>query len=278
MKRYSADYFYHEYLPTFKATSDSYNMDIIRGHYHQFLRLAAQHYASGRRLLDVGCGAGFFLKAAQEMGWDAEGVELSETAAGYAHNVLGLRVLRGKFEDGGFSDESFDIVTLQDTLEHLSFPRQALIEVRRVLKHGGLLLLNTPDFNSLSRRFLGPAWAVLSPAEHLTYYTERTLLLSLRRAGFHVLGIRNLLNFNPDYTHDKTQIRYKLWKGIQAKLRGKKIIEKIYWFEYKDLLIINRENASHELQGGPCSMLKKDVIKGAKRILRGDMLVAVARK
>lgn len=278
MKRYSADYFNNEYLPTFQATPDSYNMDIIRGHYHQFLILAARHFAPGRRLLDIGCGAGFFLKAAQEMGWEVEGVELSEAAANFAQKVLGLRVRQGKFENGGFPDESFDVVTLQDTLEHLSFPRQTLTEVRRVLKRGGLLMLNTPDLDSLSRRFLGPAWAVLSPAEHLTYYTEKTLSGTLSRAGFEVLGIRNLLNFNPEYTHDKMHLRYRLWKDINERLRGKKIMEKAFWFEYNDLLDVNPEKSKDERRAGLVSRQKRNVYKKVKSILRGDMLVALARK
>ena len=277
-KRYTADYFNNEYLPVFQAAPDSYNMDIIRSHYHQFLSLAAPDFKPGRKLLDIGCGAGFFLKAARELGWDVEGVELSESAASYAQKVLDLPVRQGKFENCAIPDETFDVVTLQDTIEHLAFPLQILIEVRRVLKRGGLLMLNTPDLNSLSRFFLGRAWAVLSPAEHLTYFTEKTLSRMLARAGFEALGIRNLLNFNPEYTHDKAHRRYRRWKDIHDWLSKQKIMEKIYWFEYNDLLSLNQGKSEDDRDAGSFTGLEKIIYQKAKGILRGDMLVALARK
>jgi 2-polyprenyl-3-methyl-5-hydroxy-6-metoxy-1,4-benzoquinol methylase len=207
LKRYNPDYFYGEYLPTFNAGPTSFDMELIRKHYALFLRILSRSRAPGRRLLDVGCGAGFFLKAAQEAGWDAEGVEVSAAAAAYGNEVLGVKVRNAKLEQGGFPPETFDVITLLDTIEHLPHPLASLTEVRRLLKRNGLLLLNTPDLRSLSRLFLGKAWAVLSPAEHLYNFTAGTLGRLIAKAGFEVVAVENLLAFNPEYTHKPTGFR-----------------------------------------------------------------------
>lgn len=236
MKRYSPEYFFKEYLPVFRADEKSFDLDLVRGHYHLYLRLIAPLAGPGRRLLDVGSGAGFFLKAAESDGWDVEGVEVSEAAAGYAARVLGVKVRQAKLEGVGFGADSFDVVTLLDTIEHLGDPERAMAEILRILKPGGRLILNTPDLGSHSRRVFGTNWAVLTPAEHLQNYTGKTLRRTLEKAGFRVVGIRNLLQFDPEYTHDKASRRYHRWKKRLERERTKKFLEKAFWIEYTDLV------------------------------------------
>ena len=84
-------------------------------------------------------------------------------------------VRQGKFEDIQYPSESFDVVTIQDKIEHMPDPYQTISKIKRILKKNGILFISTPDLNSLSRLFLGKNWAVLSPAEHLFYFTEKTL-------------------------------------------------------------------------------------------------------
>lgn len=279
MKRYSPDYFYKEYLPVFRADETSYDLDLVRGHYHLYLQLIAPLAVTGRRLLDVGSGAGFFLKAAESAGWDVEGVEVSTAAADYANRVLGVRVRRAKLEDVGFGPDTFDVVTLLDTIEHLGDPDRAMAEIFRIMKPGGRLILNTPDLRSLSRRVLGKSWAVLTPAEHLQYYTARTLRRTLEKAKFRVVGVRNLLHFNPEYTHDKTSRRYRWWKRRLEKERTKKFLEKAFWIEYTDVVRLGGGRGDADpARPGLCKRMKRDAYGKAKRFLRGDVLVAIAEK
>ena len=276
MKRYSPDYFYKEYLPVFRADETSYDLDLVRGHYHLYLQLIAPLAAAGRRLLDVGSGAGFFLKAAEGAGWD---VEVSTAAADYANRVLRVKVRRAKLEDVAFGPDTFDVVTLLDTIEHLGDPDLAMAEIFRILKPGGRLILNTPDLRSLSRRVLGKSWAVLTPAEHLQYYTKKTLRRTLEKAKFRVIGVRNQLNFNPECTHDKTSRRYRWWKRRLEKERTKKFLEKAFRIEYTDLVRLGggSENAD-SARPGLFKRMRRSAYWKAKRFLRGDVLVAIAEK
>lgn len=139
------------------------------------------------RILEVGCGAGHFLSAAQAVGFEAWGTEISSSGlerlrrAGfqaYAGDLPGLRLPEGHF----------DAVALFEVLEHLASPEAYLGESRRVLRKGGLLVLTTPNFDSLSRRLLADRWRIVDP-EHLVLFTSRGLHRALERAGFRPLAL-----------------------------------------------------------------------------------------
>lgn len=137
----------------------------------------------GGRLLDVGCATGDFLLAARERGWQPVGVELSGHAAA-AGRRRGLDVRVGTLAEANFGPASFDAVTMLDVIEHLSDPLAELREVHRVLRPGGILCLETPNWDSVYRRLLRRRWAALQPRLHLLYFDRRTAAEMLRRAGF----------------------------------------------------------------------------------------------
>jgi len=277
LKRYDSSLYFEEYLKALKATSTTYDLDSIRSHYYIFGGLVDKCFAPGKRLLDVGSGAGFFLKVAEEIGWKAEGIEISKLASDYAKDVLKVNVHNRKLEDIRFSSDSYDLVTLLDLIEHLTDPLRTLEEIYRVQKRDGLVIVSTPDFKSLSRMFLGKHWSILSPAEHLYNFSEKTLYHMLSKVNFKVLGIRNLLIFNPEYTHDKSRYRYQLWNKTHEYLEKKTFMENIHGFEYLDLMQIvdsNRQaTASSEFK-----KKKRALYKKAKKWLRGDLLIAIAKK
>jgi SAM-dependent methyltransferase len=106
---------------------------------------AAVSRAANRRgrLLDVGCGPGFFLEVAADRGWDVWGVERS-AAAGSVAARLRPRVTRALFGADGLDGHSFDIVTLWDVLAHLDDPAAAVRRAAGLLKPGGALVVKTP--------------------------------------------------------------------------------------------------------------------------------------
>jgi len=276
-KRYESPLFFDEYLKALKATSTTYDLDSIRNHYYLFVGLMDRFFAPGKKLLDVGSGAGFFLKVVEERGWEVEGVEISKLASDYANEVLGVNVHNSKLEDVKFSSESYDLVTLLDIIEHLTDPLRTLEEIYRVLKSDGLVIVSTPDIGSLSRVFLGKHWSILSPGEHLFNFSTKTLSLMLSKANFKVLGIRNLLIFNPEYTHDKSRSRYQLWKKMYEYFEKKNLVENIHGFEFLDLMHIAGRNKQKDVVS-KFNKMKRTIYKKAKKWLRGDILVAVAKK
>jgi dolichol-phosphate mannosyltransferase len=105
------------------------------------------------KLLDVGAATGFFMKIAQDSGWHTTGVEISPFAARVAHEK-GLKVHHGTLTTISIEEESFDVVTMWDVLEHLTDPENDIVKVHVALRPGGLLLINTPDSSSSTQKFL----------------------------------------------------------------------------------------------------------------------------
>jgi 2-polyprenyl-3-methyl-5-hydroxy-6-metoxy-1,4-benzoquinol methylase len=150
-----------------------------------------RQYAFPGTLLDVGCGAGFFLKLAAETGYATEGVELSPYAAKYARQKLGLRVFQGELSDARFARESFDIITLWHILEHVHDPGTFLGQVNGLLKKNGLLAVEVPNIGSLSARAAGVKWELMAPKEHFYYFNENTIKRYLENSGFNVILIHS---------------------------------------------------------------------------------------
>lgn len=143
----------------------------------------------GRRLLDVGCYIGVFVEIAQERGWEAWGVEPSHWAAREARN-RGLRVLEGTLDDVHLAEESFDVITMWDVIEHLTDPMRELRESYCLLKKGGLICIHTMNIESPLARLMGHRWPWLMEM-HLHYFSPRTLGAMLRKAGFTVVKMIN---------------------------------------------------------------------------------------
>lgn len=286
-KRYDQNYFVREYLPACGATEQDFSLDVALHRYDLFFEILKKSALPGRRVLDVGAGAGFFVKAARHLGWDAEGIEFSETAAAYGRNILHAPLRTGKFGALEILPASFDAVVMLDTLEHLRDPLGDLRKAREILKPDGLLVLHTPDLRSLSRFFLGPSWAAFSPLEHLYYFEQKTLAHMLREAGFEFIEIRNLSPFNPDYTNDISTRRYRRWKKRHDRWAAAPLRLKIETYERKEILrMIERHNGSRPPilpDDAPLDTavslgirLRRKLYAAAKRVFRGDQLLAIA--
>ncbi|HMP84730.1 MAG TPA: glycosyltransferase [Verrucomicrobiota bacterium] len=145
-----------------------------------------QRYRGSRAgtLLEVGCGDGEFLAAAESAGWNVTGIEYSEDACEKARRRLkNGSVTRGELNHVALEPEQFDLCVLSDVLEHVRSPGALLREIHRVLKPGGTLFVATPSLDSWSARFLRQKWMEFKP-EHLTYFDSQTLQTALFRSGF----------------------------------------------------------------------------------------------
>ena len=131
---------------------------------------------SSGRVLDIGCAAGFFLMVMEEKGWETTGVEISTPMADYARTELKLNnVFPGTLEEQRFEAESFDVITLWDVIEHLEDPRSVLAISRRLLKHDGILVIETQNVESVFARLMGRRWHHYKCAEHLWHFSPKTL-------------------------------------------------------------------------------------------------------
>jgi SAM-dependent methyltransferase len=104
------------------------------------------------RILDVGCGFGFFLQNMAERGWRGDGIEISPTGRNYCRNHFpGLRIESSPLPDPSLPDSSYDAVTLFYVIEHLTDPLNVFREAYRLLRPGGVLLLRWPHSTPIVR-------------------------------------------------------------------------------------------------------------------------------
>jgi SAM-dependent methyltransferase len=142
------------------------------------------------RLLDFGCGNGAFLQRMRLQGWRVTGVDIAAHAVQRIRNQTGLRVLTGTLPHPELRPNSFDVITMWQSLEHVPDPGQVLCEARRLLAVEGQLVVAVPNIDSLAFRVFGQAWVGLDLPRHLTHFSPWTLHLLLERSGFRVRRIR----------------------------------------------------------------------------------------
>lgn len=162
-----------------------------------FLRFLDRWAGPPGKLLDVGCGAGWFLRMAGQRGWKAVGVDVSPHAVRYATERLGVDARSGDLKGFQFPAGSFDLVTLWNALDFVPDPVGLLQEVHRVLEPGGHLFIRTPNSGFQRMSFLLTGWARQlgrsSPTFvfHLTSFSPASLGFLLRRTGFVLLKVAN---------------------------------------------------------------------------------------
>lgn len=247
LERYNAGYFWNEYLPAAGAPGGVIDDALLDGRHAAMLRLIGEEAPGGRRLLEIGSGAGLFLRAASRAGWDPAGVELSPEGSAFARDRLRLDVRTERAETMTFEERSFDVAVMFDVIEHLFDPRAVLAATRRALRPGGLLVIVTPNFNALSRYALGVAWAVLNPFEHMYYFTEGTLSALLASCGYGGLrrvrslpGWGALESMNYRYTHAPASWRASLYERGVSSLGERQVRAVQRWGAADTLLMLAR--------------------------------------
>jgi SAM-dependent methyltransferase len=136
------------------------------------------------RLLDFGCGGGSYLERMHRQGWHVTGLDASPRAVQRVRAELGLPAFVGSLPHPDLAPESFDVITMWHSLEHVHAPREVLGEARRLLAPGGRLLVAVPNIDSLPFRLFGPAWFALDLPRHLTHFSPATLRRMVEAAGF----------------------------------------------------------------------------------------------
>lgn len=143
----------------------------------------------GGKILDIGCGDGKGLLKLKESGWETYGVETSDLAADYVRRKYNINVITGTVEDAVFKDEFFDVIILSHVLEHISNPKTTLLEINRILKNGGILVISIPNVDSFEAKTFKKYWTAWELPRHLYHFTPTTIYSLLNSTGFDVLDI-----------------------------------------------------------------------------------------
>lgn len=121
-----------------------------------------------KKFLDVGCGMGRYLIAAQRLGFDVLGFEPSLDHARVAIQHFNLPVINDYFSADSVNGKTFDLIILSHVIEHIYDPKSFVRELVAVLKPGGALIVITPNNESLVARAIGRAWPMLKPIDHVS--------------------------------------------------------------------------------------------------------------
>ncbi len=171
---------------------------------YQFCRFLDSFPERPGRLLDIGCGYGFFLKMAQERGWEAVGIDLDPKGIAYAKGHLEVNAILGDIRDVHLPHSSFDLVTLWNVVECVPDPLELVRNIRPLLREGGTVYIRTQNeaWQLLSFRLtsLLPRLGWNSVFEkrpfptfvfHVSSFSRSTLRLLLEQSELVPLSIKN---------------------------------------------------------------------------------------
>ena len=143
-------------------------------------------YKTDGNLLDVGAGYGELLKFAEDYSFQTWGVEPSSIAAIRAKKICRGKIITSTLEKAELPNAFFDVIVSVGTIEHLKSPREAIKKMGRLLKQGGLLVLQSPNIDSWQYRVQKEKWEQFTVPGHLFYFSPKTLTLLLKNIGFQV--------------------------------------------------------------------------------------------
>ena len=175
------------------------------------------------KVFDAGCGTGFVLEAAQELGLSVSGCDLNQDCVDFCKN-RGISDVTCSSLESISKDSSrqhkYDVVTMYDVVEHTPNPNQAIIAAKRLLKKDGLLVLYIPNIDSYIVKMLGlenTQWA-WTPF-HLYYFNKKTMSQFLVKHGFKPqwdstggMDIYDMKSYLDNYTKDLSAVQAdQLW-------------------------------------------------------------------
>lgn len=152
------------------------------------------------RLLDVGCGDGYFVLGMKKRGWDVRGIELNEKVAAFAIETLGLDVVAGAEHEAAW-EGPYDCITLFGVLEDVDDPGGCLERCHENLADGGLLVVQTHNIESWEARRYGASWFNVDAPRHVWHFTPQALARLLKN---HRFKQEDLLHYGSAYVTERS--------------------------------------------------------------------------
>lgn len=197
--------FYAGYISMHPAAPDEKfrsRPEVRRAGKRRSMELLAR-FATGRRILMVGCGDGLEIQEAKAAGWQPEGYDVDPVTTAAVAAREGVRVLCGDFHELPRTNGGYDAVFLDQVIEHPKDPGRYLATCHALLRPGGVVYLGLPNLGSLSNRLKtladrlnlrGKLGRHYNTRHHLTFFTPAVLVRHLReRLGMDVLCVRSSL-------------------------------------------------------------------------------------
>lgn len=167
---------------------------------------------AGQDVLDVGCGSCQSLLELKRIGACAYGVEADPNVRAIAKH-FGLNVHIGSIWDEPFPGSSFDLIVMNQVIEHIPDPDKSLALLVKRLKPAGQLVLSFPNAGSIYRRISGRHWINWHVPYHQHHFTKRSIAVMAERLGLRIVHVRTI---TPNLW---TVLQYRNWRAGAAEGR-----------------------------------------------------------
>jgi SAM-dependent methyltransferase len=141
------------------------------------------------KLLDIGCGTGWFLELSKKYGFDVSGQELSKHMAQWTSERLNISIMNLPIDKLSTSIK-YDVITMFDVLEHVKDPMKIILKCRSLLNYNGIIVIFTLNFDSLSVHIMKEYSNIIAPPAHLTFFNKRSVQLLSEKSGLELIYYR----------------------------------------------------------------------------------------
>ncbi|MDD2634133.1 MAG: class I SAM-dependent methyltransferase [Bacteroidales bacterium] len=261
---------YEEYRDEEVLNSVRKGNNYIKFRRHKLRIKLIRKYVKTGKLYDIGVGWGHFLYTAKLMGFDASGVEISELMHHYAVNDLQLNVVHDNFFKVKIPENTLDIVTMWDVLEHIEKPAEVVRKINYILKDNGYLVFQVPQIDSKVARKQKEKWSMMS-LEHINYFSKSSITTLLKNEGFEIVKIKS-----------SYELKLFLMFTVLPWIKGRK--NKNKQNEQEAISNSERQNFFNKITKLPkfviwLGLLAHDIIyKIMSRLNYGEEMIVIARK
>lgn len=163
--------------------------------YYKYLCKYLPNYQANRAL-DIGTGNGGYLEILMRKGIDVVGIEPSDAPIRQAAPAIRDKIINDVFKKGMFEAESFDIISLFQTIEHIPDTENTLKEIFSLLSGEGYFYLVCHDYRSLINRILGDKSPIYD-IEHLQIFSKKSICRILKKTGYREIKVFTIWNKYP---------------------------------------------------------------------------------
>ncbi|MDR4496863.1 MAG: class I SAM-dependent methyltransferase [Candidatus Scalindua sp.] len=171
-----------------------------------------ERYRRVNRILDIGCSFGGFLHAARNCGWETKGIETVSEVGKYGKELYDLDIIFGTLEESNLEPSSFDVIRLNNIIEHVPDPLAFCSQIHNLLRKGGLLTVATTNFDSFSVSICGKDWIYFDGQHHIVLFTPTTLRKLLQRSGFTTINMHTKGFHMKTNDHHRNPVKERLFK------------------------------------------------------------------
>lgn len=198
-KLYAQDYFQNHYNAPLSLSSPAMKKR-LRQEDHRLLFF--RKFKQSGKVLDIGCGRGYFLLACRKAGYEVAGTDISAAAASHVINEFKIPVFIGEPDNITIAAGTMDIVTFWHSLEHTADPNIYLQCAGKWLKDDGILIIDVPNYEGHDARMYRQDWPHWDLPYHFYHFTKSSLLALLKNHGFEIIREKH---YRSDYVKEKLE-------------------------------------------------------------------------